>query len=73
MMFLIFKLHHWITIVKNNFKIISLINITDTFLKSMIFDEELRIIVLYCIEGMVIPAQCTATFSDLLCSPEFGY
>ena len=30
-------------------------------------------IVLYCIEGVVIAAQCTAAFSDLLCSPEFGY
>ena len=30
-------------------------------------------IVLYCIEGVVIAAQCTATFSDLLCSPEFWY
>ena len=30
-------------------------------------------IVLYCIEGVVIPAQCTAMFSDLLCSLEFRY
>ena len=30
-------------------------------------------IVLYCVEGVVIAAQCTATFSDLLCSPEFRY
>ena len=32
-------------------------------------------IVLYCIEGVVIAAQCTATqpFQDLLCSPEFRY
>ena len=28
-------------------------------------------IVLYCIEGVVMAAQCTATFSDLLCSAEF--
>ena len=28
---------------------------------------------LYCIERVVIAAQCTATFSDLLCSPEFRY
>ena len=30
-------------------------------------------IVLYCIEGVVIAAQCTPTFSDFLRSPEFGY
>ena len=30
-------------------------------------------IVFYCIEEVVIAAQCTATFSDLLCSPEIGY
>ena len=30
-------------------------------------------IVLCCIEGVVIAAQCTATFSDLLCSPEFFF
>ena len=24
-----------------------------------------------CFDGVVITAQCTATFSDLLCSPEF--
>ena len=30
-------------------------------------------IVVYCIEGVVIAAQFTATFSDLLCSPEFRY
>ena len=30
-------------------------------------------IVLYCIDGVVIAAQCTATFSDLLCSHEFRY
>ena len=29
--------------------------------------------VLYCIEGVVIAVQCTATLSDLLCSPEFTY
>ena len=29
-------------------------------------------IVLYCIDGVVIAVQCTATFSDL-CFPEFGY
>ena len=28
---------------------------------------------LFCIDGVVIAAQCTATFSDLLCSPEFRY
>ena len=26
-----------------------------------------------CFDGVVIAAQCTATFSDLLCSPEFSY
>ena len=26
-----------------------------------------------CFDGVVIIAQCTATFSDLLCSPEFRY
>ena len=26
----------------------------------------------HCIEGVVIAAQCTATFSDLLCSPNLG-
>ena len=31
----------------------------------------LHIIVLYCIEGVVIAAQCSAIFSDLLCSLEF--
>ena len=30
-------------------------------------------IVLYCIDGVVIAAQCTATFQDILCSPEFRY
>ena len=28
---------------------------------------------LYCIEGVVIGAQSTATFSDVLCCPEFTY
>ena len=35
--------------------------------------EVLYCIVLYCIEGVVITALFTATFSDLLCSPEFRY
>ena len=26
-----------------------------------------------CFDGVVIAAQCTATFSELLCSPEFRY
>ena len=26
-----------------------------------------------CFDWVVIAAQCTATFSDLLCSPEFRY
>ena len=26
-----------------------------------------------CIDGVIIAAQCTATFSDLLCSPKFRY
>ena len=26
-----------------------------------------------CFDGVVIGAQCTAIFSDLLCFPEFGY
>ena len=30
-------------------------------------------VVLYCIDGMVIAAQCTATFTDLLCCPELMY
>ena len=30
-------------------------------------------IVLYCNDGVFIAAQCTATFSDLLCTPEFRY
>ena len=29
--------------------------------------------VLYCIDGVVIAAQYTANFYDLLCSPEFRY
>ena len=29
--------------------------------------------VLYCFDGMLIAAQCTATFSDLMCSPKFRY
>ena len=32
-------------------------------------DMQLYCIVLYCIDGVAIAAQCTATFSDLLCSP----
>ena len=28
---------------------------------------------LCCIEGVGIAAQCTVSFSDLLCSPKFGY
>ena len=35
--------------------------------------EQVKVIVLYCIKGVVIAAQCTTTFSDLLCSPEFRY
>ena len=31
------------------------------------------ICVCICYDGVVITAQCTATFSDLLCSPEFRY
>ena len=30
-------------------------------------------IVLYCVKGVVIAALCTATFSNLLCPPEFKY
>jgi hypothetical protein len=30
-------------------------------------------VVLYFIEGVVIAAQCIASFSDILCSPEFRY
>ena len=30
-------------------------------------------LVLYCVVGVVTAARCTATFSDLLCSPEFRY
>ena len=30
-------------------------------------------IVFYCLEGVVIAAQCTTTFSDLLGFPEFRY
>ena len=29
--------------------------------------------VLYCIDGVVIAAQCTVIFSDPLCSPKFRY
>ena len=48
--------------------------------QDMIANEHIKIgsivlycIVLYCIDGVVIAAQCTATFSDPLCSPEFRY
>ena len=47
------------------------------FQKAIIYDKQhsivLYCIVLYCIKEVVIVAQSTATFSDLLCSPEFGY
>ena len=35
--------------------------------------QHARFIVLYCIEGVVIAAQCTGTFPDLLFFPEFRY
>ena len=36
-------------------------------------EENLEGIVLYRSEGVVIVAQCTATFQDLLCSPDYYF
>ena len=47
------------------------------FILTVTFCHGLQVSIWICIcisfDGVVITAQCTATFSDLLCSPEFRY
>ena len=53
--------------------IISASHVISSVSKRVMFPFKSSCIVLYCIEGVVIAAQCTVTFSDLLGSTEFKY